>query len=271
MKKTTWMFGTVLSLGLSLASCSQDSDLGNQAETQQGQLSLILDASTDFLNKTRAVDESRYENVSNYNVVVTDKDGVEKLNCKGHEVASKMPLTMSIGSYTVRAFYGQEHDASRDEFYVLGVAEGSIKAEQQEDVVVKCTPTCGRITVNFAEEMSTYFNDYNVAFSGTEALGANTIMWQKDDTEPWYVKLNISEETISFTITITTKDEYVNDNKQQTATKTGTFKLSRNKAYKMNINPKYTPTITGEVGIEITIDESTNDIPVDIEVPIDWV
>ena len=46
---------------------------------------------------------------------------------------------------------------------------------------------------------------------------------------------------------------------------------SRNKGYKMNINPSYTPSEGGSVSIEITIDESTNDKPVDIEVPVDWI
>ena len=77
-------------------------------------------------------------------------------------------------------------------------------------------------------------------------------------------------ETVSFTISVTPKEEYVN-NQQQGTTKTGTFKLDRNKGYKMNISANYTPTAVGKVDISITIDESTNDKPVDIEVPIEWV
>lgn len=269
MKKTSWMLGAVLSLGLLLTSCSQDSGF-NQAESQQGQLSLTLHASADF-KETRAVNEDSYKNVGNYTVVVLDANNVEKLNCKGYEVASKMPLTMSIGSYTVKAFYGTESAASRNDFYVLGVEQGSIKAEQKENVVVKCTPTCGRIRVNYDSEMATYFDNYEVTFTGTEALGENTISWLKDDTEPWYVQLNENGEKLTFTVTTTAKDAYINgSNKEKVASKTGTFTLNRNKAYKLNIKPNYNPTATGNVEIEITIDESTNDKPVDIEVPIDW-
>ena len=39
----------------------------------------------------------------------------------------------------------------------------------------------------------------------------------------------------------------------------------------MNISANYTPTIFGELEIEITIDDSTNDKPVEIEVPIEWI
>jgi hypothetical protein len=86
------------------------------------------------------------------------------------------------------------------------------------------------------------------------------------------VKLNKDGENVSFVITVVTKNEYVNgDNKDQVTTKSGTFKLSRNKAYKMNISPVYNPTGTGDLSITVTIDYSTNDKEVDIEVPVTWV
>lgn len=272
MKKTTWMLGAALSLGMMLTSCSQDSDLGNPSESGKGQLLLTLDSKAEFIVDTRAVQESSYGNVDNYTVIVTDKDGAEKLNCKGSEVVSKMPLTLAIGSYEVKAFYGTESAASRDAFYVYGETKGTIKADQRESVSVTCTPTCGRISVNFDASMATYFADYNVSFSGTEALAGSTIAWLKGDTEPWYVKLTEAGENVNFVITVTTKDEYINGgNKEQVTTKSGSFKLSRNKAYKMNISPVYTPTGSGDLSIEVTIDDTTEDKEVDIEVPVTWV
>lgn len=273
MKTLKWMTGMVLGTGLLLVSCtSTDEELNQPSETGQGQLTLKLSSGTTFaVDATRAVNEANYKNVDNYTVIVTDKDGVEKLNCKGYEVASKMPLTMSIGSYTVKAFYGTESPASRDDFYVLGVEQGSIKANQAKGVTVLCTPTCGRVKVAFDEKMATYFDNYEVSFAGTEALGTNTISWLKDDTEPWYVQLNEGGETLTFTVTTTTKDDFLNsDNKQKVSTKSGSFTLSRNHAYKLNIKPNYTPTAMGDIEIDITIDETTNDKPVDIEVPIEW-
>lgn len=271
-KRTNLMLGLAFMLTGSLVSCSQDAGLEEQGTNVEGQLTLTLGVNTDFTDATRAVNEDSYKNVSNYTVVVIDKDGSEKLNCKGSEITSRMPLTMAIGSYTIRAFYGKESAASRDDFYVLGECSGTIKAEQEESVSVTCTPTCGRISVNFAEDMPIYFADYNVAFNGTEALGTKSIAWLKDDTEPWYVQLKKGEggEAINFTITTNTKDEYLNGDKEQVSTRIGTFSLSRNKAYKMNIKPSYNPSTSGEVEIEVTIDESTNDIPIDIDVPVTW-
>jgi hypothetical protein len=132
--------------------------------------------------------------------------------------------------------------------------------------IVECTPTCGRISVSFSPDMEGYFSDYKVSFTGTVALGEKTIKWEKGDTEPWYVKLEQSGEKISFAITVLAKDEFT----AKETTKKGTFNLSRNKAYKINVVPVYSGTETGDVSLNITINETTNDKPVDIEVPVDW-
>lgn len=272
-KKTTLMLGLTSLLSISLVSCSQGNEIEPSLENRQGLLTLTLSPNTDFSESTRAVNETNYEDTDKYTVRVIDKDGIERLNCKGSELAQKMPITMSIGGYTVEAFYGNESEASRNDFYVYGKEEGTIKADGKENVNVVCAPTCGRITVDFEEGMSTYFADYNVVFTGTEALGSKTIAWLKDDTEPWYVKLKEGNrgETINFTITTTTKPEYLNENSEQIDTKTGSFSLSRNKAYKMIIKPRYTPSTSGEVQVDINIIEDTNDKEYDIDVPVDWV
>lgn len=274
MKRTKFMLSTII-IGTMLGACSQISDfeqpnLQQEATTgsSEGKLTLALKAKADF-PQTRSLSESDYKNTDNYTVIVKDKDGVEKMNCQGRDVAAMMPLTLSLGSYEIQAFYGTESPASRDAFYVYGEVKGSIKADQDEIVNVVCTPTCGRIAVSFDDVMSTYYNNYYVTFTGTQALGAEKISWLKNDSEPWYVKLNEGGERISFTINTTPKDEYLN-NEQQGDTKTGTFTLERNKSYKMKISANYTPTEIGGINITITIDERTNDIPVDIEVPIEW-
>lgn len=267
MMKKKMMFGAALVVGAMMASCSQDTDFVGQTEGQ-GQLFLTLGAEADFA-KTRALSEASYENTDNYTVVITDKDGVEKVRCTGAELPSKMPLTLSIGSYNVQAFYGSEYPYSRDEFRVFGEVNGTIKANQKVTEEVTCEPTCGRIRVEFDKKMSTYYSNYEVKFTGTEAMGTDCFYWLKADSEPWYVLLKEEGEVVTFTISVTPKDEYAN-NQQQGATKTGTFRLDRNKGYKMNVSANYTPTAVGDVEISITIDESTNDKPVDIEVPIEW-
>lgn len=275
MNKKTFVTGMVLLAGLAMASCSQnDGQDGFDQENKECEvyLSLNLAPGTTFFSSsadasTRAVSESAYRNVNNYNVVVLDHNGVEKLNCKASEVASRMPLVMSIGSFAVTASYGTESPASRDAFYVYGHTTGMVKADQSSQVSVVCSPTCGRITVEFSSEMASYFSDYSVTFGGTEALAGGTIQWLKNDTEPWYVQLAEAGERVSFTINLTPKAEY----KDAAQVKSGTFTLSRNKAYKMNISPVYTASGSGNATLDITVDATTIDKECDIEVPVEWV
>lgn len=270
MKKTKSMLGVVLSLVMLFSSCAQTNEVGSG----QGLLNVSLKSGTDLLVGTRAVDEASYNNLGNYTVQVTDANGLTKLQCPGDELSANMPLTLLIGGYTVKAYTGEEYKDvaySRDGFYVEGETAVNILGDDRQNVSVTCTPTFGRVSVNFdTQKMSTYYQDYNVTFSGTDAMGSDVITWAKDDTEPWYVRLNPTEETINFTITTTIKKEYVEGN-GTSQRKSGTFKLSRNKAYKLNISPVYTPTDQGKLDINIAIDDSTNDSEYDTEVDIDWI
>ena len=269
MMKKKMLFGVALVVGALMASCSQITDFDGHTTEGEGQLFLTLGVDANFA-KTRGLSEATYANTDNYTVVVTDKDGIEKMRCAGAEVASKMPLIMPIGGYSVQAFYGKEHPYSREEFFVYGDTISSINADKKNTVEVTCEPTCGRIKVEFDKKMATYYSDYYVTFFGTDAMDADDhFEWKKNDTEPWYVALKEGGEDVSFTISVTPKEEYAN-NPQQGATKTRKFKLERNKGYKMNIAPSYTPTAIGDVTINITIDDRTNDKPVDIEVPVEW-
>ena len=270
MKKTKIMQGFALLFSLAMISCSQGFENEPQVENGYGRLNLKLSSNTAFLDETRAVNEESYKNTDNYTVVVLDNKGNEKMNCKYSEVPGKMPLILPIGSYTVKAFYGTEKPYSRNEFYVYGEEQGTIQGEGNHTVSITCEPTCGKVSVAFEEGMSTYFSEYKVLFKGTEAMGTDVVKWEKNDTDPWYIKLNEGGETVQFEIHVTTKDGFVNPNQEKDAVKAGSFKLNRNKAYKMNVNFTHTPTGEGAVDLEITIDESTNDKEVEIEVPTDW-
>ena len=76
------------------------------------------------------------------------------------------------------------------------------------------------------------------------------------------------------TIYLTPKEEYeVKDNTAgvtSTGTVVRTYKLYPNKSWTLNITPNYHQT-SGELGIEITIDESTNDKEQDIVIPTEWI
>lgn len=273
MKQKQLIFCMGLSAIALFASCNErEIDLNpNGGSSEQGTLILNLNASTDF-DQTRALDESTYRNTQNYDVRVVNASNENViLECKASQLSANLPKKVDIGSYRVEASYGTEKDASRNEFFMYGEAVTTVKSKEEKAITVDCTPTCGKVSVVFASDMSTYYTDYNVTFGGTKKLGAKTISWAKNDTEPWYIALDKSAETISYTINLTTKDEYLPEGSNtNTGTASGTFTLERNKAHKLTITPNYIPTTEGGMKLTITIDDSTNDKEITWEVPVTW-
>lgn len=280
MKKNAILKCLALGLAGMISACTSERSIDEQFPSQQakekGTLSLSLTSGTNFDVQTRALNEDNYRNVANYTVqLINSSNNNVLLECKGSELSTNLPKELEIGSYEVKAFFGTEYASSRNDFRVEGSSTFTIKANENTDVTVDCLPTCGKISVAFDSDMATYYDDYNVAFSGTAALGSGSIAWAKADTEPWYVLLNESGETVNYTVNVTVKDDYAhvdaNGNKQTSGTATGTFTLQRNRAHKLTITPNYTPTTEGGLSIKITIDESTSDKPVTIEVPVSWI
>ncbi|MBO4613219.1 MAG: DUF4493 domain-containing protein [Bacteroidaceae bacterium] len=280
--KKTFLYMLMFSaIGLTTSCLSEVKDLepnsGEETTVKKGQLVLNLSASTDFAPQTtRALNEANYRNTNNYTVqLLNANSGSVLFECLGSEVATNLPKTLEIGSYEVKAFYGTESAASRNDFRVEGSSSFQIQANDTKTVNVACLPTCGRVKVNFADDMATYYSDYNVSFTGTTALGSNSFAWAKADNDPWYVAVGTAGEDITYTINVTAKEEYAhvdaNGVKQTTGTATGSFKLQRNAGYKLNVKPQYTPTTEGGIKVVVTIDESTNDRPITIEVPLTWI
>lgn len=275
MKKT--MLCLMMGATVLTTSClSEDQDFGPVQEqgSEKGQLALTLSADANFNQKTRALNEADYRNTDNYTVQLLQNDEV-LLEFKGSEIAENLPKELNPGDYTVKAFYGEEQNYSRDKFYVVGSKDFNISKGSKSTVSVACLPTCGKLSVVFDAEMATYYDLYNVQYSGATAFSGNNLAWSKNDTEPWYVKLNADGETLTYTINLTAKEEYAHcdaeGNKQTSGTVTGTFTLKRNQAHRLTVKPNYIPTEEGGLSISIEIDDSVNEIGKTIEVPVEWI
>ena len=269
---------SAMSLFTSCLSEQKDLDLTPRNESETGKIVLSLNSDANFYMQTRALNEADYRNTNNYTVQLFKGDVSEpEKECRGSESELQEVfgnLELKPGEYTVKAFYGTEEPYSRNNFRVEGSRTFNVGKGTTSQVEVSCLPTCGKLTVVFDPTMATYYDAYNVVYSGAEAFSGKTISWLKADTEPWYVKLKPEGETLTYTINVTAKDDYAhvdaNGDKQTTGTVTGQFTLQRNHGHKLTVKPNYTPTSEGGLQIEIIIDDTLTEHKETIVVPVSW-
>ena len=271
MKKVKGLIKSMVSLllgGLLVTSCQNEDFNGPIKAEGKGAITLNLNAMTGFDTETKAVNESAYSNKNNYTVEIK--------NSHGDLVVSKLfsslsfPYTLDLGSYVVRAYYGQNYKevaATQDGFYVEGESSFTLDVNEDNQVTAKsvsltCMPTHAKVQSTFSSDMSTYYSSYYVTYK----VG-NTETAKVENTDPWYLLVNKNGETVTATIHLTTKEGYVT-NKDFVLTKTK--ELKPNESWTLSMSPTYEQK-TGSLGISITIDETTEEHEIVINVPSDWV
>lgn len=255
-------FACLLFGSLAFTSCQQELlDSPNSGIANgSGSVSLELNALVGFDNKTKALEESKYSNFNDYKVQIWSGSSM-KQEFLFKDRPSSIPL--ANGSYMLKAFYGNEHAASRDEFYVYGDKAFGVSGKQNETVSISCVPTCAKVKVDFDTKMETYFTDYKVVYDTKALKGSTTATWSKADKDPWYLKVEENGETVTAKITLTPKAEY----ETESATVVQTKLMKPNEGWTLKVAPEYKQ---GQLGLTITIDESTEDQTIDIIIPSNW-
>lgn len=256
------LLGLFLTCGGLLTSCVMEEEMLTKAG--QATVRIELNADAAFGTETKAVNEEGYKVLANYTIQILQNGQIVGENNYPYNSLPNS-IQLSNGSYTLKAFYGTDVPYSRTAFYVEGTQPFSIEGEDRI-VSVNCTPTVGKLITQFDPLMATYFDDYKVTYT-TSSIPSGNMVWAKNDTDPWYIRVPETGETVTATITLTPKTVY--DAKGTVKTVTKTYKLERNKAWTLAVAPNYTAT-NGKLSISITIDEKTDDHEIDIVVPADW-
>lgn len=255
--KTLWKgMAAALAGGLLLCACSSEEEAALTAEGK-GLVRIGLSADTGFSTQTKAVDESTYQNTDNYTVQILKDDAIVE-SYTGATLPEGL-IELTNGTYIVKAFYGTDNAASLNTMYVEGSKDFDINSNQVSNVEVSCAPVCAKVNLTF-EGMDEYFTDWETHFE-TTALGEETFIYEKDDTGPLYLKVN-KDESVSVSFRLTNSEK-------KTTTIDKAYTMNPNEA--LNITIKPAPATSGDLGISISIDGSTNDETVDIEIPSDWI
>lgn len=259
MKKHFYLLKTclcALAVGV-LAGCSAE-DEGPQLADGKGAFMLNVATDTGFETTTRALDETPYANLDNYTVQILQNGSVQ--NEYSYPEVKDSWISYANGTYTVKAFYGEDKAVSTTSMYVEGKQDISISNDTAH-VSFTCKPVCAKVTVKFDETMADYFSSYHVVFK-TKALGEGSYDWEQTFTDPVYMKVTGEKETISATIHLTKKSDGTSTTLEKT------YELTPAMQKTITMKPSVN---SGNVGITIIVNEETNDHNVDITIPADWV
>lgn len=251
--------------GLLLCACSAEEDAPLAADGK-GFVKIGLSADTAFGAATKAVDESEYENTANYTIQIWDATGKNLVRDLGAFSEIENPLTLTTGSYTLKAFCGEEYKdkpASKDGFYVEGVTNPpfNVASGETTSVSVTCKPTSAKVNVVFAEEMATYFDEYYMTFS-TNALGSGTKQ-QVNNGEVYYFLVD-NKEPVKAQIALKKKGETAVEFLDRNYT------MSPGDAKRINVSPIAPENPGGSLTLKIEVDETVTEVPIDITIPGDW-
>ena len=264
MKKHFYLFKAglcALAVGL-LAGCSEEVD-GPQTADGRGAVKLSISADAGFETTTKAVNEESYKNTDNYTVQILTNTGSVVETYTGATLPKEL-IELTNGSYSVKAFYGTDVPASTETMYVEGSKNFDINSDQVSNVNVSCAPVCARVQLTYDESLSTYFKDWEAVFT-TKALTAqgvgNTFTYTKEMTDPLYLKVE-QNESVSVNFQFTNSENKVTPVSES-------FIMNPNEAVNITIKPQAAET--GNLGITIEIDGTTNDETINIEIPSEWV
>lgn len=257
MKINLLLKGLMLTSIISLFACSSENDpLSGNDETKKGMLSLDMSATINY--RTKAINESDYANADNYTVNILNSDNVVTESY----LYKDMPLTIPLGagSYTLKAHKGKDEPASITGMYVEGSNSFEIESGKTTSASVVCKPVCAKVIMEYDNTMDDYFSNYAVLFE-TKAIGTGkNFSLANKATTPVYLRVDANEK-IKVQISMTKKSDGT------TAIIDKEFTVSPQTALTLSVKPAI---VQGNLGISITIDESTNDKDVIVEIPADW-
>lgn len=267
---TSWGMAILFGCCLMFSGCSSEEEAALNSEGK-GAVQFSLDAKMGFEAKTKAaVNEETYlttRPLENYKVQILNSKGDVVPGCDWiYKDVPKELIELKSGSYKIVAFDGEDFNktaSTRDGIYMYGETDLTINSDQVAKKSVACAPACGKLVVIFGKDMEKYFTDYSVQFKTKAAGEGGSLTWAKTDADPLYVKIDKAGENVTASFTITTKDGKKPEVKALTAL------MRWGSMWTITLNPKVEDT-TGKVGITITFDDKTNDKPLDIEIPSDW-
>ena len=146
---------------LSFVACSNETE-----NMTQGQSAVMLDFGTELTygnqtkaTDTRTVDVTPYKDVKNYTVELIKNGIVQNTYNYG---TMNLKNDIEPGTYTFKAYFGENVSAAWDALYVEGSKEFTAEKGRVTKVQFVCTPANAKVKVVYTPEFSQYYSDCTI-------------------------------------------------------------------------------------------------------------
>lgn len=248
----------VLFLGIVLlGACHSEGDISGEGKAK---FSLNLSADPSFA-KTKAVNTSVYEDVNNY-MVELSKEGNILETVKYGEM--ELIKELEPGSYSIRAYCGENVTAGYDQLYVEGSQSFNLVKGDNREVKFTCVPANVKVNIKFEDNFFEFYSDCKVNLK-TAHLSSPFVMTKDDAGKDAFFKADRGGEAL--TITFDLKDKQgVDVTPENFGAQTVTIKPRD--FLTITIKPKLIDIDGGKIdGITVTIDDSVTSQDIPIEIP----
>ncbi|MEY8706328.1 DUF4493 domain-containing protein [Bacteroides faecichinchillae] len=241
-----------------------ESSEGNDASAAKGKMMIDLNSDVSYASKgskARAMDLTPYKNVANYTVELKDASG----NVLQSKLYSEMELTQEVtpGTYTVRAYYGENVNAGYDKLYMEGAQTITVVKGDNKTVSFACTPANVKVNLKYSDDFYTFYSDCTVGLK-TQYLTEAFEMSQADVDKDLFLKA-VGNENLSLTFALKDKNGITvtpaNFGAQTVTIKPRDFLT-------ITVKPKLIDIEGGKIsGITVTIDNGVQEENIDVTLP----
>lgn len=236
--------------------------------SEKGKMMVNLNSDVSFLtskeSKTRVLDLSPYKEVANYTVELKSASG-DIIQSNRY---SEMELTQEVppGTYTIRAYYGENVNAGYDKLYMEGLQTFTIEEGENKIISFACIPANVKVCLKYSDDFFTYYSDCTVGLK-TQYLTDAFKMAKDDIDKELYLKAGMNE-TLSLTFELKDKNGITvipADFEVQTVT------INPRNFLTITVKPKLVNVDGGQIrGVTVAIDNGVTEENVDVTLPDDF-
>lgn len=261
MKKNVVWYAA-LSVLLILTACAKEEQITSQ-DKGKVMVDLLSDLSFPLKGSTsRAVDLLSYSNVNNYTVEIVNSNGAIIQS----KLYSEMDLVQEVapGTYTIRAFYGENLPAAYDKLYVSGEQLFTVAKGDTKKVSFVCKPANTKVKIAYSDDFFNFYSDCTVGLK-TKHIDTPFLMGKGDRDKELFLKSDAAGEML--TLTFDLKDlKGVSVTPDNFGAQTVTIKPRD--FLTISMKPKLIDVEGGKItGITVTVDTGLTEEVIDVIIP----